>query len=63
MTQYGFEVHAEDMGGAGHRNIIFELWSGDVWVRRPREMLQMPKIDVLVVDDSAVVRQVICPDS
>ena len=39
MTQYGFEVHAEDMGGAGHRNIIFELWSGDVWVRRPREML------------------------
>lgn len=35
MTQYGFKVHAEDMGGAGHRNIIFDLWSGDVWVKRP----------------------------
>lgn len=39
MAQYGFSVHAEDMGGAGHRNIIFDLWSGDVWVRRPMETL------------------------
>lgn len=36
LTQYGFNVHAEDLGGAGHRNIIFDLWSGDVWVRRPK---------------------------
>ena len=40
MTQYGFKVHAECMGGAGHRNIIFDLWSGDVWVKRPMETLK-----------------------
>ena len=39
MTQYGFKTHAEDMGGEGHRNLIFDLWSGDVWVRRPKNML------------------------
>jgi chemotaxis protein CheD len=39
MTQYGFSVHAEDMGGDGHRNILFDLWSGDVWVRRPKDTL------------------------
>lgn len=39
MTQYGFKVHAEDMGGAGHRNIVFDVWSGDVWVRRPGQTL------------------------
>lgn len=39
MTQYGFKMHAEDMGGEGHRNIIFDVWSGDVWVRRPKVML------------------------
>jgi chemotaxis protein CheD len=39
MAQYGFKIHAEDMGGKGHRNIIFELSTGDVWVRRPKDML------------------------
>lgn len=37
MTQYGFKVHAECMGGEGHRNIVFDIWSGDVWVRRPKD--------------------------
>lgn len=39
MTQYGFRVHAEDMGGAGHRNIVFDIWNGDVWVKRPGKIL------------------------
>lgn len=26
-------VTAQHVGGKGHRNVIFELWSGDCWVR------------------------------
>ena len=33
MTQYGFKTHGEDLGGNGHRNVILDLWSGDVWVK------------------------------
>jgi chemotaxis protein CheD len=31
---HGFKVAAEDLGGEGHRNVILDLWSGDVWVKR-----------------------------
>lgn len=33
--QYGFHIAAEHMGGIGHRNIIFDIWSGHVWMRKP----------------------------
>jgi len=33
ITQYGFKISGEDMGGKGHRNVILDLWSGDVWVK------------------------------
>ena len=36
---YGFKLAAQDLGGEGHRNIIFDLWSGDVWVRKAKEEL------------------------
>lgn len=32
-AQYGLSIAAENMGGVGHRNIIFDVWSGDVWVK------------------------------
>lgn len=32
-ARHGFQVVAEHLGGIGHRNIIFEIGSGDVWVR------------------------------
>jgi chemotaxis protein CheD len=32
-SQHGLEVKAQDLGGAGHRSLVFELTSGDVWVR------------------------------
>ena len=38
MTQFGFKIHGEDMGGAGHRNIILDLWNGDAWVKRAKEI-------------------------
>lgn len=33
IKQYGFKSIAENMGDEGHRSIIFEIWSGEVWVR------------------------------
>ena len=35
ITQCGFRSVAEDLGGDSHRNIMLDLWSGDVWVRKP----------------------------
>ncbi|MGH8583151.1 MAG: chemotaxis protein CheD [Gammaproteobacteria bacterium] len=44
--RYGFKVVAEDMGGRGYRNIIFDIWSGNVWVRTadrdPRRIVIKP---------------------
>lgn len=34
MARYGFRIKAEHLGGQGHRNIIFEVDNGDVWVRQ-----------------------------
>lgn len=32
---YKFRIAAEHMGGVGHRSIIFDVWSGHVWMRKP----------------------------
>jgi len=34
VKRHGFRASAEDLGGEGHRNVILDLWSGDVWVKR-----------------------------
>ncbi|HTH94952.1 MAG TPA: chemotaxis protein CheD [Rhodocyclaceae bacterium] len=34
MARHGFRIVAEHLGGHGHRSIIFEVCSGDVWVRQ-----------------------------
>ncbi len=34
LTQYGLSVAAEQLGGPFHRQVLFEIWSGDVWVRQ-----------------------------
>lgn len=33
LHQHGFVITNEHMGGNGRRNIMFDLWSGDVWVK------------------------------
>ncbi|HZW24987.1 MAG TPA: chemotaxis protein CheD [Gallionella sp.] len=33
MRRHGFSSCAEHLGGNGHRNIFFDIWSGHVWVR------------------------------
>ncbi|MBZ0090830.1 MAG: chemotaxis protein CheD [Sulfuricellaceae bacterium] len=38
-AKYGFNVEAEDLGGDGLRQVVFDVWSGHVWVRKPMEKL------------------------
>lgn len=33
MHKHGFKVVAEHLGGMGHRNVIFDVWNGNVWIR------------------------------
>ena len=32
---HGFKIDAEDLGGNGHRQLLFDIWSGHVWLRKP----------------------------
>jgi chemotaxis protein CheD len=34
LERHSFHLHSHDLGGAGHRNVIFDVWSGDVWLKR-----------------------------
>lgn len=33
IKQHGFTCMAEHLGDNGHRHVIFEVWSGDVWLK------------------------------
>lgn len=33
VRRHGMRSKSEHMGGAGHRNVIFDLWTGNVWVK------------------------------
>jgi chemotaxis protein CheD len=35
VASHGFVVAAEDLGGNGHRQIVFDISDGYVWVRKP----------------------------
>lgn len=39
LDRAGFRIQAEDVGGNGHRRIIFDLSDGNVWVRHEQIML------------------------
>lgn len=34
LQHHGLRPASEDLGGAGHRTVIFDIWSGHVWVRQ-----------------------------
>lgn len=34
LQKHGFKITNHDLGGTQHRKVIFELWSGDVWLRK-----------------------------
>jgi chemotaxis protein CheD len=33
LQHHKFRIKARHLAGHGHRNIVFDLWSGDVWVK------------------------------
>lgn len=33
VHRHGFRLMAEHLGGEGHRQVIFNVWNGDVWMR------------------------------
>lgn len=37
---HGFKVIAHDVGKSGHRNVIFDIWSGHVWVKHVSKALE-----------------------
>jgi chemotaxis protein CheD len=40
MSKYGFQVAAQDTGGIEHRSILFDIWSGDVWLKKPKKGIE-----------------------
>lgn len=39
LERQGLRAKASDLGGYGHRKLIFDLWSGHVWVARPDKLI------------------------
>jgi chemotaxis protein CheD len=35
VERHGFAVKAENLGGTQPHNVLFDLWSGHVWIKRP----------------------------
>jgi chemotaxis protein CheD len=33
LARHGLKIHAEHLGGLGHRNLLFDIWSGHVWMK------------------------------
>jgi chemotaxis protein CheD len=33
LAVHGLKVHSEHTGGSGHRTVMFDVWSGDVWLK------------------------------
>lgn len=40
----GLRLLSYDLGGQGHRNLIFDVWSGDVWLRRAQPAAATPAL-------------------
>lgn len=34
IRRYGFALEGECLGGVGHRNVVFDIWSGEVWLKK-----------------------------
>ncbi|MFO1381514.1 MAG: chemotaxis protein CheD [Chitinivorax sp.] len=45
LRDKGFTISAEHLAGDGHRNVIFDLATGDVWIRHVAELPTLPGRD------------------
>lgn len=44
MRRHGISVTAEHLGGLGHRQVVFDIWSGHAWMKHtplPAEMVSL----------------------
>lgn len=39
VERHGFSIKAENLGGTQPHNVLFDLWSGHVWIKRPSKEL------------------------
>ena len=47
MKRHGFSTCAVHLGGVGHRNVLFDIWNGHVWMRHQPPAPLDQKIGVL----------------
>lgn len=40
VTQHGLRIEAEHLGGVGHRQVVFDIWSGHAWLKHTPLPLQ-----------------------
>lgn len=40
--KHGFQIMANHTRGIEHRSILFDLWSGDVWLKKPKAGEELP---------------------
>ena len=40
VERHGFAVKAENLGGTQPHNVLFDIWSGHVWIKRPPKGLE-----------------------
>ena len=33
LAQHGFNLSSQHTGGSGHRKVVFDVWSGNVWMQ------------------------------
>jgi chemotaxis protein CheD len=41
LAQLGFRIVVEHVGGTKHRSLVFEVWSGDVWLKRHHDQVSV----------------------
>jgi chemotaxis protein CheD len=63
VKKHGFNCVAEHLGGDGHRNVIFNVWSGHVWVKHA--VIARQEITILQAGKNIQIqdRRVACPAS
>ncbi|MBI5919398.1 MAG: chemotaxis protein CheD [Nitrosomonadales bacterium] len=43
LDSHGHKVMAEHVGEHGHRNVVFDVWNGDVWMRHVKNGVLLEK--------------------
>ena len=44
---HGFRIKTEDLGETGHGNLIFDIWNGNVWMRKSQGCFDRGKVQRL----------------